>query len=160
MRKKLHTIKGCYWSSVAFFTMMSLSFVAMPIANYVDINQQSVILSIVGTMFWGALAGGYAFLIKAYKNYKELLQSSLLQSGRKKSLPGFFKIFSNTAASIIDILLIVDIAAIALIATSESMNGFFTYIILAIFIFSIHMHCMFNGNIYNEMISVKKENEK
>ena len=59
-----------------------------------------------------------------------------------------FEFFSNTYAAVADAILIAVIVVLIVITILGRMTGVFPYIVLAILVFSINMHCLFNGNIY------------
>lgn len=159
MRERLHSIPNCFWMSVLLLTAMSLTFLMMPIADHVEGNAQRFVLVMVGILFWGSSLGGYFFWVMTYRNYKELLRKDPSKANQSGHVIGAFELFSNTQAAVADAMLIADVAVMAIMTIWGRMDGMIPYIVLAVLIFSIHMHCIFNGNIYREVI-YKKEKEK
>ena len=147
MKQRNCIIKKYFWGIVFLLTIMSFTFLLMPIANYMQNGwKQRLVLVIVGILFWISFISGYALLIITIKKFKKLFNQESFEAESK--LPKCFKFFSNTYAAIADAILIAVIVVLIVITILGRMTGVFPYIVLAISVFSINMHCLFNGNIY------------
>ena len=100
----------------------------------------------VGILFWLSFIGGYTLLIITNKKFRKLFVQGNPEVESK--LPNCFEFFSNTYAAVADAILIAVIVVLIVITILGRMTGVFPYIVLAILVFSINMHCLFNGNIY------------
>ena len=156
MKQRLAEVKSCFWLAVIFLAILSFTFILMPIANYTEGMLQRSILFFVGCLFWGALISGYFFLILTYKNYKRTVSKKFLKENESIHAFELLAICSNQEAKIADAVLLADLMLLLIINLLKKTNGIFSYIGLSIFIFTIHMHCMFNGNIYRKIKSERK----
>ena len=151
MKEKLQDIKKYFWSSVILLTLMSLTFIAMPAADYVDEGKVKIFLAAIGAIFWVTLVGGYVLWFMAYRLNKTIIQEKIL-----------LNLFSNRIVSIADGMFIGGAAVLFLAAATKKMEGFLPYIILTILTLSVNLHCMFNGNIYRTITKKtrRKDDEK
>ncbi len=151
MKEKLQDIKKYFWSSVILLTLMSLTFIAMPAADYVDEGKVKIFLAAIGAIFWVTLVGGYVLWFMAYRLNKTIIQEKIR-----------LNLFSNRIVSIADGMFIGGAAVLFLAAATKKMEGFLPYIILTILTLSVNLHCMFNGNIYRTITKKtrRKDDEK
>lgn len=160
MKNQVHIIKKYFYMSVGLITVLSSTFLIMPAADYIESEwKQRAVLGIVGGFFWISLIGGYTFLFMAQKAYKKLLKKNGAKN--KDQIPGGLKFFTNKYAAIADAIFIASVVVLIVLIILERMKGFFPYIVLAVLVFSINMHCLLNGNIYKFILNIKyKEREK
>lgn len=151
MKEKLQDIKKYFWSSVILLTLMSLTFIAMPAADYVDEGKVKIFLAAIGAIFWVTLVGGYVLWFMAYRLNKTIIQEKIR-----------LNLFSNRIVSIADGMFIGGAAVLFLAAATKKMEGFLPYIVLTILTLSVNLHCMFNGNIYRTITKKtrRKDDEK
>lgn len=151
MKEKLQDIKKYFWSSVILLTLMSLTFIAMPAADYVDEEKVKIFLAAIGAIFWVTLVGGYVLWFMAYRLNKTIIQEKIR-----------LNLFSNRIVSIADGMFIGGAAVLFLAAATKKMEGFLPYIVLTILTLSVNLHCMFNGNIYRTITKKtrRKDDEK
>ncbi len=73
MKKRNRIIRKYFWCIVVLLTIMSFTFLLMPIANYMQNEwKQRLVLVLVG-IFWGiSFIGGYTILIITIKKFKKL----------------------------------------------------------------------------------------
>ena len=147
MKQRNGIIKNYFWCIVLLLTIMSFTFLLMPIANYMQNGwKQRLVLVIVGILFWISFISGYTLLIITNKKFRKLFVQGNPEVESK--LPNCFEFFSNTYAAVADAILIAVIVVLIVITILGRMTGVFPYIVLAILVFSINIHCLFNGNIY------------
>lgn len=147
MKKSNCIIKKYFWCIVFLLTVMSFTFLLMPIANYMQNGwKQRLVLVMVGILFWLSFIGGYTLLIITIRMFKKLSYKE--KSEVKNKMPKCLRFFSNIYAAIVDAILIAVIVVLIVITILGRMTGVFPYIVMAISVFSINMHCLFNGNIY------------
>ena len=69
MKQRNGIIKNYFWCIVLLLTIMSFTFLLMPIANYMQNGwKQRLVLVIVGILFWLSFIGGYTLLIITNKS--------------------------------------------------------------------------------------------
>ena len=144
----IKTLEKLYWSSVGCFFMMSAMIFIMPI---IENNEKAIIP--VGLAFWFFAISGYILLIVANVEFKRI--SGNLRKN-KRSLPGIISFFSNKIAMIADIAVIISMVAFVIICFTELRFKYIAFVVLFLLIFSLHMHCLFNGRIY-KLIKNEKE---
>lgn len=144
----IKTLEKLYWSSVGCFFFMSAMILIMPV---IESNEKAIIP--VGLAFWFFAISGYILLIVANVEFKRI--SGNLRKN-KRSLPGIISFFSNKIAMIADIAVIISIVAFVIICITELRFKYIAFVTLFLLIFSLHMHCLFNGRIY-KLIKNEKE---
>lgn len=144
----IKTLEKLYWSSVGCFFFMSAMILIMPV---IESNEKAIIP--VGLAFWFFAISGYILLIVANVEFKRI--SGNLRKN-KRSLPGIISFFSNKIAMITDIAVIISIVAFVIICITELRFKYIAFVTLFLLIFSLHMHCLFNGRIY-KLIKNEKE---
>lgn len=144
----IKTLEKLYWSSVGCFFMMSAMILIMPV---IESNEKAIIP--IGLAFWFFAISGYILLIVANVEFKRI--SGNLRKN-KRSLPGIISFFSNKIAMIADIAVIISIVAFVIICITELRFKYIAFVTLFLLIFSLHMHCLFNGRIY-KLIKNEKE---
>lgn len=144
----IKTLEKLYWSSVGCFFMMSAMILIMPV---IESNEKAIIP--VGLAFWFFAISGYILLIVANVEFKRI--SGNLRKN-KRSLPGIISFFSNKIAMIADVAVIISIVAFVIICITELRFKYIAFVTLFLLIFSLHMHCLFNGRIY-KLIKNEKE---
>ena len=144
----IKTLEKLYWSSVGCFFMMSAMILIMPV---IESNEKAIIP--IGLAFWFFAISGYILLIVANVEFKRI--SGNLRKN-KRSLPGIISFFSNKIAMIADVAVIISIVAFVIICITELRFKYIAFVTLFLLIFSLHMHCLFNGRIY-KLIKNEKE---
>lgn len=144
----IKTLEKLYWSSVGCFFFMSAMILIMPV---IESNEKAIIP--IGLAFWFFAISGYILLIVANVEFKRI--SGNLRKN-KRSLPGIISFFSNKIAMIADIAVIISIVAFVIICITELRFKYIAFVTLFLLIFSLHMHCLFNGRIY-KLIKNEKE---
>lgn len=145
----LQKVKILFWMSSFFLFVHSSTFVFMPIA--LEKSEQSLThwrLRLTGIVFWISLIVGYVLLYFANKTRKQFVTQKLHGDLSMGCRIGVFNFFSNLPAIIADALAVISIIILIVIFLTGESNGFFTFIMSALLILSLNMHCLFNGRIY------------
>lgn len=145
--KSLVKIRRCFWSSVVLLLLMSASILFMPLVSDVGETNGGAFV-ITGVAFWGFAIAGYAMLIVANIECKRFLKNREKLSDKIKQRPGIAVFFANIPAVIADVTAIVSLLVFMIINFTEQKYGYISYLLLFILIFSLNMHCLFNGRIY------------
>lgn len=127
--------------SIGSFAMSSISFLLIPFSNFNGSAIQRFFAYMVGAMFWlGFIVG----LIITYR----------LGSIRKKAgfckypIPGILCFFKNKSGIFFDIMMLSSLALFIAAKLLLEDYGWVWIIMLAILLFSVFMHSIFNGNNY------------
>ena len=92
--------------------------------------------------FWMFLIIGYVLIFFMKRESKK----SGFKPDKKKI--GLFTFFKNPTAKVIDILLLMMLTLFVVSMFLKQSEGFIQYIILFTALFLIHMHSLFNSNVY------------
>ncbi len=145
--RKINKLITYYCLSASAMLIMAATVLCMPYAVR-NGEQNRLGIVAVGVVFWVSAITGYGFLIAANIVRKKILS---LMSGSYSSLdgkPGIITFFSNVYATVADTTMVLSFVIFIMINLTELKTTFFAYIFLFLLIFSIHMHCMFNGKVF------------
>lgn len=143
------TIKRLFWVSVIFLLLNAMTFLAMPFAaDMAESGSFQWGLIVVGLTFWVSIVLGYMFLIMANIYRREFVRHRLHGDLAMGCRMGIISFFSTIPGVIGDTLFIAALIALVIIFLRGSINSYLTYVLLSVLIFSLNMHCMFNGRIY------------
>ena len=145
MKDKTLTI--LFWSSVVLLTIMSLTFMFMPMVVRMALST-FVPIKILGIIFWITCILGYACVIAMIVRKRKLGKDSKFEEQKKM---GVFTIFSNPIAKVMDVMFVISLFAFIVMNFTSNNNVNFTFILLSILVFSLNMHCLFNGRIYKNL---------
>ena len=114
---------------IIFLFLWAASFVIMPF-GYMFKESNLTTMYIAGGCFWLGIIGTAI--------------SGILSNVRGKRKFGFIRFFTNKVATIVDIVMIV--AILGFIISNELIDKLtLSFIFLGVFIFSLGLHCWFNG---------------
>ena len=125
-------------AEIIFMVMLSVSFLIMPFANKMSLNEgKNTLLYFSGAMFWASLVFEAVFLIANGAICKKRIMPE------NKSRPGALRFFTNTTAKIIDILAILSIIGFVICAFLT--DKYVTYGFLSAMLLLVQLHCVVNG---------------
>ena len=145
----IHRIKVDFWTAVIFFSMNAVTILTMPLI--VTISKESgkqIYLILLGSFFWLSLIFGYTFVCFANRKRKLFIISKLDGDLSMGQHIGLITFFSNMPALIVDSAMFASVIVIIIIYKIGEFDTYFTYAMLAVIVFTVNMHCMFNGRIY------------
>lgn len=146
--------KRLFISAVILLFMVALSILLMPYSSDRAINGDKTMMYILGGTFWACLLIGYMIVILLHSGARKNKKSTV------KLRSGLFVFFRNPLAKIFDSLLILSIILFALSLWLLDTSSYIICLLLALSFFTGNMHCLFNSNMYDAMISgVKKEKQ-
>lgn len=140
----------------AFLFVSSSSLILALFGNYTG-SLINVIMAIsVGVGFWLFLLMGYSLLliINSHRKKRTNIQQKL---GIRQW--GIFNFFSNRYAFIFDIVLFVTLLLNVLSWFIPFLGDTLSVICIAVFVFSLHMHCILNGINYKYIKNEGKKNK-
>lgn len=102
-------------------------------------HNQKVPTMICSTIFWVTLLIGYVllFLVDRFRRKQ--------QKKKGKQHPGAFCFFQNRIAAIADGVWILSFLAWIISGRVQAAHGYLQYVLVFLFLFSLHMHCICNG---------------
>lgn len=136
-----------FYLSVFFLLMMSMSILFMPSA--VEHQEQSgTYLILVGSTFWVSAIIGYLFVMLANIKRREFIIDKYDGNLSMNCRIGVITFFDNVPATVADVTMISSFILLVIINFTSMRYSFIVYVLLAMFVFSLNMHCLFNGRIY------------
>ena len=131
------------YAQIAAFGASSLALAFAGLTN--DVTRGGRIGNVfIGIVFWLGLAGGIVLSV--------LLSKQRKAAGADEGKIGIINFFSNKPAIVFDCLMIVScIASIVFLVLQSQI--FIGYISIALFFFSLEMHCVLNGKNYKYITS-------
>ena len=145
--RRLQKIKRLFYCSLILQFIMSFSILLMPIA--VNTKHQNTLLTIlVGLIFWLSAITGYLLLILANSERKWFINHNVDGNVKMNCYPGIITFFTNVPATVADVTMIVSFLIFLIIGFTKLRYEYISYFLLFLLVFSLHMHCMFNGRIY------------
>lgn len=111
----------------------------------------------VGVLFWGGLIAGYVLLLIINSHRKKTLVSKTDNSAGRVGIISFF---TNKIAIICDCAIPVLLILMIIFIFFPLNNQVITVIIYSLLVFSLHMHCVFNGLNFKYIKSVKKKESR
>lgn len=109
---------------------------------------------VCGLCFWGGLLAGavlYSLSVKALPEKKE-------EAGKIVRRMSAF--FSNKAAGIMDVILVVSLVLTILFYVRYGSSQTAAAYILFVFVWSVYGHFLFNGRVFNDLIKEKQRIKK
>lgn len=145
--KSIQKIKQLFWFAVMFQFLMSLSVLLMPMA--VQMGQQDRKMTVlIGLVFWISAIAGYVMIAMANSERKWFINRKVDGNVNMNCRPGIAEFFTNVPATVADVTMILSFLMFVIIGFTEWKYEYISYILLFLLVFSLHMHCMFNGRIY------------
>lgn len=123
--------KCLYVISAICLVCFAITFLLMPISNYVPIEYSRISSMIIGTIFWLTGITGYSLLIFLYKNIK----------GKRK-----IYIFANRITIIADIAFLLGIICFILALSLKLTSTYLGYVAIFILVLSLNVHLIFSRN--------------
>ncbi len=145
--RSINRIKQLFWFSAVFLFLMSGSILIMPMATKVGEEDRSILL-LSGLVFWISCITGYTLLFMANKERKYFIRRKLNGDPSMDCKPGIITFFDNVPATIADVAMIASFLLFVGVYFTELKYEYISYVLLFILVFSLNMHCLFNGRIY------------
>lgn len=148
--KIIDKIKIYFYISVFFMFLMSVSILFMPSAVEQEV-QKGLYLMLIGSTFWISLIIGYVFVILANIKRKKFIMDEYDGNLSMNCHIGIITFFDNLPSSVADVTMIFSFILFIIIDFTSIRYSFVAYVLLAVLVFSLNMHCMLNGRIYKIM---------
>lgn len=125
--------KCLYIIAAICLVCFAITFLLMPISNYVLIKYSRISSMIIGAIFWLTGITGYTLLIFLYKKIK---------GKRKRKI----YIFANRITIIADIAFLVGIICCILAISLKLTSTYLGYVTIFILVLSLNVHLIFSRN--------------
>lgn len=144
--------------SIVSFLILSISFLIMPIETNVGSGSVGAATIAAGTMFWAGLITGIVMqVLLSVSRKKWLAANNKIRRGIKgEPSLGMFSFFKNKIAMAFDISAFVGLAGLIISMIATNAAGYICYVFIALFIFSLCSHCIFNGKNYFYIMNKEK----
>lgn len=154
--KAIHRIKTYFFISVISLSLTSIVIMLMPWASEQAIATNDNSVRIVGMSFWLLTLLGYGAFCLANAKRKRFWVKRFGRDIQKNYKPGFLCFFSNRIAEVFDIMMATFLVTTTIIAFTPWRNTFFFIALLALVVWAVNMHSLFNGRTYR-ITKYKKE---
>lgn len=146
IKQRMQQAKEIYAGIIAF-ALSSLAIACLGLYPY-DFNGAKWANILIGAVFWLGLAAGIVFSVLLTKRRKK--------EGFHQGKVGLISFFQNKIAAVFDILMILTLFSTVLLIIF-SVKSAIAYVIVALFFFSLEMHCVLNGKNYKYITSKMEE---
>lgn len=134
--------------SLTGYLIMSVSFLLMPVER---------LGKLPGILFWISLALGAAMqMLLAARRRSFFAQYGVTPKKMQKKHNGLMSFFSNPHAKLVDKLLPVGLIGTVLAFVLTRGTGYICYILIAVTVYLLCLHCILNGRIY---VHVQNQNK-
>ena len=145
--RSIRKMRDLFWFAVMFFFLMSASILFMPIASQESVQNRKLVV-LTGIVFWTTAIAGYVLIVIANRERKRLMGQKVIGMEKADRFPGIATFFTNVFATISDGVLIMSFLFFVVVNFTSWRYDYISYVLLFMLIFSLHMHCLFNGRIY------------
>jgi len=126
---------------------MSFSILIMP-ATVRMAEKDGVINILMGCVFWISAIAGYTLLAVANAERRKFIKHKADVDVKMGCSPGIISFFTNVPATVADVTMIASCLMFDIISTTSQRDEYISYVLLFLLVFSLHLHCLFNGRIY------------
>lgn len=149
-------IKNCFYLSAFLLTAMSSTVALMPWAvdRADETNKASLVA--VGLAFWLTAIGGYAMIAWANSKRKRFCKLHYGKDIFKKYTPGIVSFCISPIGWQVDIMAVVFLLAFVVAMFTPLSKTDYPIFLLALLIWSVNMHSLFNGRVYRIIKSKKR----
>lgn len=144
--RSVRKIKRLFWIATAFLFIMSASILLMPKAVTIGEQDRKAVV-LIGIMFWASAITGYVLIALANAERKWFIYHKVDGNPKMDCLPGIATFFTNVPATVADVTMITSFLVFVVSFTSRKYD-YISYVLLFLLVFSLNMHCLFNGRIY------------
>lgn len=143
----IRRIKQLFWFAVVFLFLMSASILLMPIAVQMGEQDRKMVV-LMGIVFWISAITGYVLIAMANAERKWFINRNVDGNVKMNCLPGIVTFFTNVPATVADVVMITSFLMFVVINFTDWRYEYISHVLLFLLVFSLHMHCLFNGRIY------------
>lgn len=149
-------MKKQFLISCLCFSVISISVLLLPLAGNGENKIQTAIGYGIGVLFWLGLIAGIATYIKLYVQNKEFIKE---KTGEKRKT-SFINFFRNKYAAVADTALGISFVVMILGNVFIEFPASMDVIILCLFITSVYLHFLLNGDVFHIISFAQAKIEK
>lgn len=158
--RRIAYIKFRLYVSVVSLRITSLCFILIPFTAIIDSDKKLICNIMISLVFWRSLLLSCTMLVLANNKLRSINKYVTVRRFLGKSKIGIISFCSTDMGKIFDAILILSLIAFLInIIILEDLNEIITYFIISILVFSLSMHCVFNGKIY-KITKFKKQGDR
>lgn len=135
--------KRIFYLSCISLSISSLALLGVAKGSFNEFDGSKAVAFAVAITFWVGLILGYILLCVVNSHRKKYEASN--KSRRKSTGCGLIRFFSNSAAMVVDSILIITLVLFILFRVLNNISIYFDLTVIALLICSIHLHGLFNG---------------
>lgn len=152
--------KKIFSLSCICLVISSISLLGVAKGSFNEFDGSRAVAFAVALTFWIGLISGYILLCVVNSHRKKYEASK--KSRRNTTGCGLIRFFSNSAAMVVDSILIITLVLFVLFRVLNNISIYFDLTVIALLICSIHLHGLFNGKNfkYINQDEAKKDEEK
>ena len=113
----------------------------VPVAH----NQKGLTM-LCSSLFWSLMLIGYVLFWRIYHVRKKQIRKA------SKHRIGILVFFQNTMARCEDCLFFAGIVLLLISMKATFLQGYIQFVLCCLVLFSFHMHCILNGNVYRYIL--------
>jgi hypothetical protein len=152
MRAEIRKLKTWFSISIGCIGLSSASLLMIPFADFRGSPPQKAIGYVIGTVFWAGIIAGYIIFWLLSRSRKQIPSNGRCTKPRI-GIISFFRTFTGMIADVICGLSLIGL--VIAIAVAGDHAGWFTFLLIAVFIFSLQMHSILNGENYINLEKLK-----
>ena len=145
--RSIQKIKRLFWFAIASLFMMSASILLIPKAVEMG-EQDSRVVVLIGIVFWVSAITGYVLIALANAERRRFIYHKFDGKVKMDCLPGIATFFTNIPATLADVTMMMSFLIFVVINFTSWRYDYISYVLLFLLVFSLNMHCLFNGRIY------------
>lgn len=157
MKMDMKQTERLFQCSLVSITLMSVTFLLMPVANHLTGGLRRVFLFMLGVVFWLSLAAGYGILILIYRNNRERLKQYSEISDKTDVHEQKKDLIPNREVLIADLAIVVAVITGIILWIWGKTSQYLIYVVLAVLVEMVNMHFLFNAKIYKMIKSKEME---
>ena len=150
MRKGVDILLLCL--SLVFYLLMAASILLVPrqqIEHVTWLNALWQIPHVIGIAFWTGLAGGILFqIILGCRRRAWLKKHDTRRVSEFRDRIGLLSPCRTVLGSLADGLCVASLISFIVLCEKTNRESYQCFVALAVFVFTLCLHCIFNGNIF------------
>jgi len=152
-------MKGMYkiwwYAMVILFLISSISVLFLGIPVNIPDEGLPVTYTICGVLFWLGLIIGLLLWLILYLRIRRTPGFDIVKKHMHR--PGMFNFFSDTIAKAWDCVMIISLLAVIAGTIFLPYENVLNSIFICIFLFSFHMHYLYNGKVYAYITKIRRK---
>lgn len=151
--KRMNDLKKRFLITAGCFALASVSLLLLPISMLGDGDGQSPVGVVMGVLFWAGILSGCVSYLLMYLKHRKFIRKEF----PNRKVPAFLRFFSNPAAIVVDVVLILSLAGVIYCGNQIVANRLLDFVSLFLFVTSLYLHFLVTGRIFQYIAYKKKK---